>query len=152
MLVLRETTSWTVLVPGLLVGGAGWGAVNPVAAEGALSSVPAERSGMASGINNTSRQVGIAIGIAALGAVFQHRLQTVLNSEIAKRRLRVPAGAARLAARGGLDAAVASVPPTARACFAQAGRIASTAALHGVLLVGGIGAIAAGAVIAFLRD
>lgn len=152
MLFVRETASWTVLVPGLLVGGAGWGAVNPVAADGALSSVPAERSGMASGINNTGRQVGIAIGIAALGAVFQHRLQTVLTTEIARRRLRVPAGVTKLAARGGVDAAVAAVPPQARSAFVQAGRIASTAALHGVLLVGGIGAIAAGVVIVFLRD
>jgi hypothetical protein len=34
--------------------------------------VPPARSGMASGANNTARQVGIATGIAALGAIFQH--------------------------------------------------------------------------------
>ncbi len=37
-----------------------------------VSVLPVERSGLASGINNTFRQLGIAIGIAALGAIFQH--------------------------------------------------------------------------------
>ena len=83
MLFVSERTSWVVLLPGLLVGGAGWGAVNPIAAEGALSSVPAEHSGMASGINNTFRQVGIATGIAALGAIFQSSLATQLAPKLA---------------------------------------------------------------------
>ncbi|MBV8949299.1 MAG: MFS transporter [Actinobacteria bacterium] len=152
MLFVSERTSWVVLLPGLLVGGAGWGAVNPIAAEGALSSVPAEHSGMASGINNTSRQVGIAIGLGALGAVFQQRLQSVLMSGVAKRRLPLPPGATKLAARGGLAQAAASVPPAARPAFEAAGRAASTAALHGVLFVGGIGAAVAGVVIAFLCE
>jgi hypothetical protein len=34
---------------------------------------------MASGINNTFRQVGIATGIAALGAIFQSRITMVLS-------------------------------------------------------------------------
>ncbi len=152
MLFVSATASWTVLIPGLLVGGAGWGAVNPIAAEGALSSVPAERSGMASGINNTGRQVGIAIGLGALGAVFQHRLQSVLTREIAHRGLRVPPGVTKLAARGGLAQAAAAVPPNARPAFVAAGRVASSAALHGVLVTGGIGAIVVGIAIVFLRD
>jgi len=152
MLLASETSSWAVLVPGLLIGGAGWGAVNPVAAEGALSSVPPQRSGMASGINNTGRQIGIAVGLGALGAVFQHRLQSVLTAEVARRHLPVPPSVARLAARGGLQSAAVAVPPSARAGFVAAGRVASTAALHGVLLVGGIGAVLIGLVIAGLRD
>ena len=39
-------------------------------ADVALSVVPKERSGMAAGINDTFRQVGIAVGIAAWGAIF----------------------------------------------------------------------------------
>ena len=37
---------------------------------------PPERAGMASGINNTFRQLGIATGIAALGAIFQTKVGT----------------------------------------------------------------------------
>ena len=53
--------------------GPGIGIVNPVIADVAVSVVPKEQSGMASGINDTFRQVGIAIGIAAWGAIFLGR-------------------------------------------------------------------------------
>jgi EmrB/QacA subfamily drug resistance transporter len=65
---------WTALLPGLLVGGAGIGTISPALAAAMVGVLPVERSGLASGINNTFRQVGIAAGIAALGAIFQHRL------------------------------------------------------------------------------
>jgi EmrB/QacA subfamily drug resistance transporter len=61
---------WTVLLPGFLVGGVGIGMVNAPLATTAISTVRQERAGMASGINNTFRQIGIATGIAALGAIF----------------------------------------------------------------------------------
>lgn len=65
-------SSWTVLIPGFVLGGAGIGLINPPLASTAIGVVPHERSGMASGINSTFRQMGIATGIAGLGAVFQH--------------------------------------------------------------------------------
>jgi hypothetical protein len=40
-----------------------------VIAEVAVSVVPKERSGMAAGINDTFRQVGVAVGIAVWGCV-----------------------------------------------------------------------------------
>jgi EmrB/QacA subfamily drug resistance transporter len=69
-------SSWTVLLPGLIAAGAGVGIANPTIAQVAIGVVPPARSGMASGINNTCRQVGIATGIAGLGAVFQHQVAT----------------------------------------------------------------------------
>ena len=48
--------------------------VNPVLASASISVVEPQRSGMASGANNTFRQVGIATGIAVLGAVFQSQI------------------------------------------------------------------------------
>ena len=70
---LSVDSDWTGLLPGFLVAGAGIGLTNPPLASTAIGVVPPERSGMASGINNTFRQVGIATGIAALGAIFQAR-------------------------------------------------------------------------------
>ena len=58
---------------GLLPVGIGVGFINPAVADVAVSVVPKEHSGMASGINDTFRQVGIAIGIAAWGAIFLGR-------------------------------------------------------------------------------
>jgi EmrB/QacA subfamily drug resistance transporter len=64
-------SKWTALLPGFILSGAGIGMVNPSLAQAAVGVVPPQRSGMASGINSTFRQVGIATGIAGLGAIFQ---------------------------------------------------------------------------------
>jgi EmrB/QacA subfamily drug resistance transporter len=66
----KADDSWTVLLPGFVVGGLGVGLVNPVLANVALSTVPERISGVASGINDTFRQVAIASGTAGLGALF----------------------------------------------------------------------------------
>jgi EmrB/QacA subfamily drug resistance transporter len=66
----QANDSWTVLLPGFIVGGLGVGLVNPVLANVALSTVPERMSGVASGINDTFRQVAIASGTAGLGALF----------------------------------------------------------------------------------
>jgi EmrB/QacA subfamily drug resistance transporter len=70
----QPDSTWTVLLPGFLLCGFGIGTVNPVLASAAISVVEPQRSGMASGANNTFRQVGIATGIAILGAVFQSQI------------------------------------------------------------------------------
>jgi len=67
---LSVNSEWTTLLIGFLVAGIGIGLLNPVIADVAVSVVPKERSGMAAGINDTFRQVGIAVGIAAWGALF----------------------------------------------------------------------------------
>jgi len=71
---LSADTSWTHLLPGFVAAGIGIGLTNPALASTAVGVVPHNRAGMASGINNTCRQVGIATGIAGLGAIFQHEL------------------------------------------------------------------------------
>ena len=48
--------------------------MNAPLASTAVGVVEPRRAGMASGINNTFRQVGIATGIAGLGAIFQHKI------------------------------------------------------------------------------
>ena len=70
---LDASQDWTALLGGFILAGAGVGLINPVIADVAVSVVPKEHSGMASGINDTFRQVGIAVGIAAWGAIFLGR-------------------------------------------------------------------------------
>ena len=70
---IEAGSEWTTLLGGFLVAGAGSGLLNPVIAEVALSVVPKEQSGMAAGINDTFRQVGVAVGIAVWGAIFVGR-------------------------------------------------------------------------------
>jgi EmrB/QacA subfamily drug resistance transporter len=105
---LTVGSSWTHLIPGLLLTGFGIGIVNPAIAKIGLGVVPPQRSGMASGISNTFRIGGLATGVAALGAVFQHQLTTELT---AHRGLGVPASTlAKTIASGGTRAAVALDP------------------------------------------
>jgi EmrB/QacA subfamily drug resistance transporter len=65
------SSHWTTLLAGFLVGGVGIGMVNAPLAATAVSVVPPRQAGMAAGVNNTFRQVGIATGIAGLGAIFE---------------------------------------------------------------------------------
>jgi EmrB/QacA subfamily drug resistance transporter len=74
MTLITPTSGWTALIPGFVLQGIGVGLINPPLASAAVGVVPPARSGMASGANSTFRQVGIATGIAALGAIFQAEL------------------------------------------------------------------------------
>ncbi|WP_205696203.1 MFS transporter [Conexibacter sp. SYSU D00693] len=62
-------SSWTVLLPGMVICMIGTGMFNPALATLAVGAVPVEQSGLASGVNDTFRQAGIAVGVAALGAL-----------------------------------------------------------------------------------
>jgi predicted MFS family arabinose efflux permease len=124
---VTTTSSWTVLLPGLLIAGVGIGMINPPLASTAVSVVEPRRAGMASGINNTFRQVGIATGIAALGAIFQHRIAHELHG----------AGSVKAVSSG----AVRQGGAVARAAFISG--------LHEILLVAAVVSLA-GAVLAFV--
>jgi EmrB/QacA subfamily drug resistance transporter len=69
MLLAGESSSWTAVLPGSIVALIGTGLFNPAVSAVALGSVPAEQSGLAAGVNDTFRQAGIAVGVAALGAL-----------------------------------------------------------------------------------
>jgi EmrB/QacA subfamily drug resistance transporter len=75
---IHPSSGWTVLLAGFIVGGIGIGLVNPSLATTAISTVPREQAGVGSGINATFRQVGIATGIAGLGAIFQHQVSAYI--------------------------------------------------------------------------
>src|SRR4051812_13253515 len=77
---LDPASDWTHLLPGLIVAGVGAGLVNVPLASTAVSVVEPARAGMASGINSTLRQVGVATGVAALGAIFSHHPGTGLRN------------------------------------------------------------------------
>ena len=58
------------------------GLSNPSIAQIALGVVAPQRGGMASGISNTFRIAGLASGVAALGALFQHRIASSLAAQL----------------------------------------------------------------------
>ena len=67
--VAQVDSSWTVLLPGITLALVGTGLFNPSVSAVALGTVPPEQSGLAAGINDTFRQAGISVGVAALGAL-----------------------------------------------------------------------------------
>jgi predicted MFS family arabinose efflux permease len=69
MLITGVDSEWTALLPGLLVASLGTGLFNPTASELALNALPPQQSGLAAGANDTFRQTGVAVGIAALGTL-----------------------------------------------------------------------------------
>jgi hypothetical protein len=62
-------SSWIATEPGAILAMIGTGLFNPAVTTVALGSVPPEQSGLAAGVNDTFRQGGIAVGVAALGAL-----------------------------------------------------------------------------------
>ena len=80
---LTGGSNWTDLIPGFIVSGLGAGMVNPPLASTAIGVVPPQKAGMASGVNATFRQIGIAAGIAALGSIFNSALQHNLTGAAA---------------------------------------------------------------------
>jgi EmrB/QacA subfamily drug resistance transporter len=66
---LEADSGFWDLFPGLILGGIGMATVMPPVTAAALGSVPVAKAGVGSGILNTFRQVGGALGIAVMGAI-----------------------------------------------------------------------------------
>ncbi len=147
---IDTSSSWLHLLPGFLVAGAGIGITNPVLASTAIGVVRTERAGMASGINTTFRQVGIATGIAALGAIFEHHVQTRVAEAAARAGVSASESGriGRAAASGRVEEALRSLPAGARHAVAQAARAGFVGGLDELFAIGAV-VSAAGALLAF---
>jgi EmrB/QacA subfamily drug resistance transporter len=145
---LTPSSGWTALLAGFILAGAGVGLVNPALASTAIGVVPPQRSGMASGINNTFRQVGIATGIAGLGALFESKISSQLAPHLSGTAAAGHAGLiGKAVAAGGTQQVLQSVPHADRVRAAAGVHIAFTSAMNEILLVAGVFALA-GAVLA----
>jgi EmrB/QacA subfamily drug resistance transporter len=132
---------WTTLLGGFLVAGAGIGLLNPVIADVAVSVVPREQSGMAAGINDTFRQVGVAVGIAAWGAIFVGRGADKVGELAAGTPAASgerPRQLVEAASSGNLDGVLAAVPPQAQGTVANAAGEGVLAGLNEVLVLGAL--------------
>ncbi|MFE0465068.1 MFS transporter, partial [Kitasatospora sp. NPDC058965] len=67
-------SGWTAMLPSMVLTGIGMGMFNPPRASVSIGVAEPARAGMAAGMGETFQQVGIAIGIAGFGALFQHRV------------------------------------------------------------------------------
>jgi hypothetical protein len=133
---LTATSTWLVLLPGLILAGIGLGITSTGLASAALSAVEPAHAGMAAGLVNTLRQVGTATGVAVLGALYASRVTTATLHALAG--LPAPPGAARrlaaAVASGAGTRVAAAVPPAARAAVTHAARAGTASGLNDVLL------------------
>src|ERR1700712_2238163 len=157
LLGIQTDSSWTHLIPGLTVAGVGVGMINTPLASTAVGVVAVERSGMASGVNSTFRQVGIATGIAALGSIFSQHVADAarpdLSGKVPSAALEPLTGAlsggqVHAAAAGGQEAAPPSAGRGARPqAFDLVDRVGTSAvvdALNHITLIAAVTAFVAG--------
>jgi EmrB/QacA subfamily drug resistance transporter len=142
---LDAGSAWTHLIPGMIIAGAGVGMVNPPLASTAVGVVAPQQAGMASGINSTFRQVGIATGIALLGTLFSSQLRDYVAAHASHLAGHGPQLATAIQA-GGVGAILAHLPPAARPAVEQIARAAFASGLNSILLVAAIIALAGGVV------
>lgn len=69
-LILDPTVAYSSLVPAFLLAGIGMGLVFAPLATAVLDDISAEDQATASGTNSTAREIGVALGIASLTAIF----------------------------------------------------------------------------------
>jgi EmrB/QacA subfamily drug resistance transporter len=135
---LTPSSTWTALLPGLIVAGIGIGLANPAIAAAALRAVDPSRTGMASGINNACRLTGVAVGVAALGALLERRIATSLNASLGQHAESLASAVAATGTR------VAATRPS----LAHPATVSFVSGLNTVLLVScalvALGALAAG--------
>ena len=142
---VHATSSWLALLPGFLVCGVGIGITNPVLASVSVSVVPPERSGMSTGAASTFRQVGIATGIAGLGAIFVHQIKPAVVTSLQS----TGSGQAVLAhggsnlgtalATGGVRQAAASLPSeSARSALLTAYQTGFTQTFDHLMAIAGV--------------
>ena len=154
LLLMRGVTvgsAWTHLIPGLIVSGVGAGLINVPLASTAVGVVRPARAGMASGINSTLRQVGIATGIAALGAIFTAELRHTVTGRLAASPLAAHARAIAAGIGGSKSGgAPAGTPAAARQLVNAAVQAGFVDGLNQILLIGAIVAAVAAVASAIL--
>ncbi len=145
---LQASSGWTHLIPGLVVAGIGTGLVNPPLASTAVGVVEPRRAGMASGINSTFRQVGIATGIALLGTLFATRLTGAVQQLVAGTPLHARGGQIADALRSGHAEQLFrhAHSHAEQALLGHVARGGFTSALNHILLVAAIISFVAGVV------
>jgi EmrB/QacA subfamily drug resistance transporter len=146
--LVHGSASWPQLIPGFLLIGIGVGLGTPTLSSAGMAAVPVQRGGMAAGAVNTARQLGFALGIAALGSVFSVRAAHVLDG----RGVPNPSGVSRALAGGQASALLHRVPAAARAALDSSLQAAAVDGVRWTFAVSGVTGVLAGlAVLALVR-
>jgi EmrB/QacA subfamily drug resistance transporter len=152
---LDGASSWTHLIPGFIVAGIGGGMVNPPLASTAVGVVEPRRSGMASGVNTTFRQIGLATSIAALGSIFTASLHHDLGRTLSSVPVLAGHGPRITAAiqQGNFAGAIHATPAHLQGLLVTAIRSSFAATMNDLLVVtGGLALLGGVCALALIRS
>lgn len=142
--LIEPSSTWLVLLAGMILSGVGAGMVTAPLVSAALSAVPPAEAGTASGAVNTFRQLGQAIGVAVLGSVFVSSAGETLAEN------GVPKQAAAALGAGQSRRLADNLAPADHLAVADMLNAAFTSGLQLVFLTAGLAAVSAGIVSWFL--
>ena len=144
------TTSYWYVAMCLVLAAGGVGAAMPSLSSGIVQSVPLNKAGVGSAVNDTTREVGGAIGIAALGSI----VNSIYRDHLAPALVQLPAAAQEAASRnvaGALRVAgglAQTQGPAAAAQLAEVVRQSFVDGVHVALRVAAVVVVAGGVVVA----
>lgn len=133
-LMVEANSGWQDLIPSYLVIGAGTGIMMPHLMDLAVSVVPRERTGTATGIANTSMPLGTSFGVALYGAYLSHHVAERLDGVPDDRLIdAAEAGLFNVLDQYGPMLQMPELGQTAREAFAES--------LHGIFIMAAIFAV-----------
>jgi EmrB/QacA subfamily drug resistance transporter len=104
------STSFAALLPGLVLHGIGIGFATSQLTNVVLSDIPPQKAGSASGAAAMVRQVGTALGIALIGAIFVSQATSHVRHDLA-RSTTIPAAVKAQVLKGVSDGVGGGAPP-----------------------------------------
>ncbi len=144
------TTSYTTIAASMVLLGGGLGLIMAPATESIMGSLPTEKAGVGSAVNDTTRQLGGTLGVAVIGSLFASAYGDKLTSGL---RGLLPDGALT-AARSSIGAAYAvadAAPPDARPLIRRAASDAFlTGFSRGAIVTAGVAVVGSVIALAFL--
>jgi EmrB/QacA subfamily drug resistance transporter len=147
--VAADAHYWLVAI-GMVVTGCGAGVLNGDTQKAIMACVPANRTGMASGISTTTRFTAIVTSVGVLGAVLAARTHSALGANLAG----APAAASHVDAdfmshvlAGDIAHATAELAPATQGLLAEAARSSFASGFSSALGVAGFLAIAIATVV-----
>jgi Na+/melibiose symporter-like transporter len=129
----------------------GMGLVMAPATESIMGSLPRNKAGVGSAMNDTTRQMGGALGVAVMGSILASSYRPAISSKLTE--LDAPASVVAQAkdSVGGAVQAAASLPGSMANAVAEAARVAYVDSFQAALWVGAaVVLVAAAVVFAFL--
>jgi EmrB/QacA subfamily drug resistance transporter len=143
-------STYTHSLWGILLGGLGMGLTTAPCTEAVMGSLPAEKAGVGSAINDTARELGGTLGVAVTGSVYSSIYRSKLIASLAGTPFPPEAVAASRRSIGAAMQVAADprVPAQGRTVLVQAARQSFISGMtRGVLVSAGVAIVAAAMVL-----